>query len=420
MSAASVKLKCLDDSGNNLFVVDSIGGISSNATQPATNSTTGSFVLLGGLSIANTANATSVVNGGSLTAAGGGSFTSDLFVGGNLFVGSALNNGIASNFSGTFAGVNNTSTAANVDGFQFASNVVRSFQAYVTVNVSLSVGGNLYECLRVEGHQTDAGWTLYTESMGDTSGIAFTITNSGQVQYTSSALPNWSSTLIRYYATQIADVTVSNSATFTGLTSGALVFDTLQLNNTANAVLGSNNGALNCLGGAIFGRDIILRSTTEATSLTGGALTVSGGVAVGKRLTVGGNVGIGTGSPNYPLHVVGNIYSTADMISFSDRRQKADIVTIENALAKVGEMRGVYFTNVNTNRRATGVIAQEMQQVLPEVVSCGSNDNECGSNECASNEGGEFLGVAYGNIVGVLIEAIKELQQRVEELERGC
>lgn len=114
-----------------------------------------------------------------------------------------------------------------------------------------------------------------------------------------------------------------------------------------------------------------------------------------------GNVGIMTTSPSYPLHVSGDIYATGDVISFSDARLKTDVQTINNALDKVNNMRGVYYTNTNTQTRETGVIAQEIMDVLPEVVA----------------DRGEYLGVAYGNIVGVLIEAIKELKAKVVELE---
>ena len=66
-------------------------------------------------------------------------------------------------------------------------------------------------------------------------------------------------------------------------------------------------------------------------------------------------------------------------------------------------MRGVtynYKSELNDGQRGTGVIAQEIQQVMPEVV-----------------EEGQYLSVAYGNLVGVLIEAVKELQAEIKELK---
>ena len=68
-------------------------------------------------------------------------------------------------------------------------------------------------------------------------------------------------------------------------------------------------------------------------------------------------------------------------------------------------MRGVSF--VKNGHPSIGVIAQEVQKVLPEIVSSEEKDGE------------EYLGVAYGNMVGVLIEAIKDLQKQVDELKKG-
>jgi hypothetical protein len=94
-----------------------------------------------------------------------------------------------------------------------------------------------------------------------------------------------------------------------------------------------------------------------------------------------------------------------DVTAFSDRRLKDNIETIPNALDKVCAMRGVNFTrNDNNDQPGTGVIAQEMQEVFPVVVK--ENDDE-----------NNTLSVSYGNLVGVLIEAIKELKQEIDELK---
>ena len=90
-----------------------------------------------------------------------------------------------------------------------------------------------------------------------------------------------------------------------------------------------------------------------------------------------------------------------EVTAFSDERLKTDIKTIDNALSKVCDMRGVYFNRDGAAK--TGVIAQEVQKILPEVV----HDKQ------------EYLSVAYGNMVGVLIEAIKELKKEVETLKES-
>jgi hypothetical protein len=121
-------------------------------------------------------------------------------------------------------------------------------------------------------------------------------------------------------------------------------------------------------------------------------------------ITTGGDVGIGTSSPGYKLDVTGTIRATADIIAYSDARVKDNVKTIEAPLEIVKGLRGVTYTrNDNEDKsRKVGVIAQEVLSILPEVVQQDDNGN---------------YSVAYGNIVGVLIEAIKEQQLQIEELK---
>jgi hypothetical protein len=96
------------------------------------------------------------------------------------------------------------------------------------------------------------------------------------------------------------------------------------------------------------------------------------------------------------------VVTAPNFVSSSDVRLKSEVVTISGALAIVSALRGVRFTMDGS--RQIGVIAQEVEAVLPEVV----RDNEAGQ-----------LSVAYGNITGLLIEAVKELTARVAALEEA-
>jgi hypothetical protein len=122
------------------------------------------------------------------------------------------------------------------------------------------------------------------------------------------------------------------------------------------------------------------------------------------NITSGGNVGIGTTSPAYLLDVSGTIRATGDVIAYSDARVKENVKTIEAPLDLVTKLRGVTYTRKDTEDKSekVGVIAQEVLKVLPQVVQQDDNGN---------------YSVAYGNIVGVLIEAIKELKTEVEDLK---
>jgi hypothetical protein len=88
--------------------------------------------------------------------------------------------------------------------------------------------------------------------------------------------------------------------------------------------------------------------------------------------------------------------------AFSDARLKTDVVRIDNPLERVKGIEGVLYTDTE-GKRKTGVIAQQVQAVLPEAV----HGNESG-----------YLSVAYGNMVGLLVECVKAQQQQIDELVR--
>ena len=91
----------------------------------------------------------------------------------------------------------------------------------------------------------------------------------------------------------------------------------------------------------------------------------------------------------------------------SDEKLKTNIKTIDNALEKVLSLRGVEYDRIDTQEHQIGVIAQEVEKIIPEVVY---------PKQPAPDY--ETKSVAYANLVGLLIEAIKEQNQRIIKLER--
>lgn len=100
----------------------------------------------------------------------------------------------------------------------------------------------------------------------------------------------------------------------------------------------------------------------------------------------------------------GDFTASGNVTAYSDARLKDNVETVNDALDLVSAMRGVTYTRKDTGQAGVGVIAQEMRKVLPQVVIQADGDDDT-------------LSVAYGNIVGVLIEAIKELNTKVKDLE---
>jgi hypothetical protein len=119
-----------------------------------------------------------------------------------------------------------------------------------------------------------------------------------------------------------------------------------------------------------------------------------------------GNLQFSTGTTRrVTMTTGGTLNATGDVIAYSDRRVKDNIQTIDNALETVSNLRGVSYNrnDVEDKSKKIGVIAQEVEGVLPEVVQY--------------SEDADVYSVAYGNMAGLFIEAIKELKAEVLDLK---
>ena len=197
-------------------------------------------------------------------------------------------------------------------------------------------------------------------------------------------------------------------------------FDVQGLTTTKEILIGVSAGPIaagSLTGNYVFNNPATFNATTSLlasnTNVSGCNLVVTTSNSTftsnvffsGNVLFKGSNsvcIGEGPNSKQYPLYVqaVGSngisVYVQGDHVSLSDSRFKKDIRPITNAIDKVNLIGGYTFAWANREEdyRVAGVIAQEVQEVLPEVVR---NDDD------------GKLSVAYGNLSALLIQAIKEL-----------
>jgi len=210
----------------------------------------------------------------------------------------------------------------------------------------------------------------------------------------------------------LSNATAGTTLTITGQTTASTI-PTL----TVNAPSGSGTGYTISAGGSNLIGGVVLSSGT-LSSLTNISNTASTSVTINSPST--GAATIPTliilapsgSTPGNAINVsnvglTSNVFTVSsngtctgvDFVATSDRRLKTDISTISNALDTVKAMRGVYFTRLGKTQRTVGVIAQEVEEVLPEVVYTGDD---------------EMKSVSYGNMVGLLIEAVKELSEKMK------
>ena len=140
-------------------------------------------------------------------------------------------------------------------------------------------------------------------------------------------------------------------------------------------------------------------------SLDSDNLTIKSLVSDKDMIFQGNDGGSGITALTLDMSAAGAATFNNDVTAFSDERLKENIETIPNALEKVCQMRGVTFNRTDFDgEKQMGVIAQEVEKIIPEVVK--EDDSE-----------DKIKSVAYGNMVGVLIEAVKELKAEIEELK---
>jgi hypothetical protein len=225
-------------------------------------------------------------------------------------------------------------------------------------------------------HRYSGSWTPWAEALTTSNYTSYSPTLTG-----SGASGTWGISITGNAAT------ATNATNVTGISRNVGDFGSISANTTRGGYYG-----LSCNG------HLVLMSNGSAHGIYDDAnndwwmtFTENGGVVA----MYNGTARVTT--TNAGATVTGALTATGNVTAYSDERLKSDIETLDGS--KVYEMRGVSFTK--DGEASSGVIAQELQKVAPELV----------------HEGEEYLSVAYGNLVGYLIEAVKELKAEIDELK---
>jgi len=195
-------------------------------------------------------------------------------------------------------------------------------------------------------------------------------------------------------------ILASDVVTGAGITYGKLNLTGFITNSDIATNAGISTGKLSAytISGIPLGSN--LSTLTFGTYLTGTSYNGSTGVTIATNATnanTPSTIVARDGSGNF---TAGTITCT-DLNSTSDIDLKKDIKTLQNSLSVISQLRGVNFAWKSNDKQSIGVIAQELEEVLPQLVSTSDNKS-----------------VNYNGLIGVLIEAVKELSAEVEELKK--
>lgn len=196
---------------------------------------------------------------------------------------------------------------------------------------------------------------------------------------------------------------VVNALGYTPAASGGGSDGVSSFNTRTGAVTLTSGDVTTALGYTPFssnGGTVAGTVTAAGLSVTGNAVWHAGNFNPATKANLNADVTFNAVICVGDMAVNGNIVASGDITGLSDSRLKTHVSTVHDALEMVDNMRGVWYTMGDKDR--VGVIAQEMEKILPEVVVTGDDG---------------YKSVAYGNIVGVLIEAIKELKREVDRLK---
>jgi hypothetical protein len=268
-----------------------------------------------------------------------------------------------------------------------------------TTQTDIYIRHGQYAELTATAHISDGSITTYSNDSGSTS-TPVGYVQSSEVEVWNSSNDGSGSGMDADYVDGLhassfirsdADDTASGTYTFTG--SAKFALDSTFANSEVRLPATTNQNPT-----MMFYRPTGAAATSYPWRFQAGGGGTNSSFYIGTGSAA--NNGSETISNKITISSVGDLTAAGDVIAYSDAKLKENVKTLDGS--KVLQMRGVSFDRKDTGESSSGVIAQEIQKVAPELVS--------------DNDG--TLGVAYGNLTGYLIEAIKDLKAEVEQLKK--
>ena len=291
---------------------------------------------------------------------------------------------------------NGTTYAASISATAYSNAIAYS------ANVSTANSGTLNAARLPQANTTSNGAVILLDSVANTSISVYAPTaNAVKTAYDSAIAANTRAASAQTAATSAYSNATSYAATIAG---------TAYSNATSYAAT---------IAGTAY---------SNATSFAANATNISSGTLAAARLGTASNVqfnavGVGTASGGN-----GSIRATDDITAFySDERLKTKLEPITNALAKVKHLEGFRYRandlantfGYDTERIHVGLSAQKVQDVLPEVVDLAPFDTVYENGQYRSISGNNYLTMHYDRVVALLVEAIKELDEKLEKHIKG-
>jgi hypothetical protein len=367
-------------SGISAITVDTYGRVTGVSGSAGYSTTTGTLT-----SVTVSAD-NGLTGGGTLTGAGG---TLNLSVGaGNYIIVNSDNIAVDSTSLNVASKVVNRDSSGN-----FSAGTITATLSGTATNVSgtVAIGNGGTGSTTAAGARGNLGGTTVGQNF-------FTLTNPGAIRFPRINADNSVSALSdSAFRTAIGATTVGGNF-FTLTNPSAVTFPRINADNTVSTLSAADFRT--AIGAGTSSTTGTVTSVAAGSYLTGGTITTTGTLAVDATTTA-------TASKVAARDSSANIYAN-DFFATSDARLKKDIVEIQNALATIEKISGVQFkwnelaSDPNKEKVQVGVIAQEVEAVAPEIVS--------------TNEDG-FKSVSYDKLVPLLIQAVKELSEKVKQLE---